>query len=306
MRTRSATSREGIPMAEQQQQPPQQQQQPPQQQQQPPQQQQQPPRHMMIVPHEVEVPMFHGRDPRCASLRDFQHALEDLWQQRPDFTPANRSNRAWHKLTAPVRRELETQGLDHQSPVEDLLRALKDTYGDQRSVSQRAGDFYGCKQEGFEGLRSYSQRLHEAFRSLVSAQVKARRATVDGNMLIERFLEGMRDSLLKNLTRSYQLAHPRATFQEIRTEAMEMEEAGVDPPVVQQHAASRPADDTVAQIKLLREEIATLRQKVEDISSRGPPRREHYRERSPPVCFLCNGRGHFARACPKSGNGLRR
>ena len=106
-----------------------------------------------------------------------------------------------------------------------IVEALEETYGDRRPVSKLAVAFYTCCQECDEGVIAFSQRLHQTFSALARDQRRIGAAPVDVAQLIERFLEGMRDNISRNLLRHFLMIKPQATFQELRKEAEKIEPA---------------------------------------------------------------------------------
>ena len=275
---------------------------------------------LVVVQQEQELDLFTGRD-----LAEFKESLEDLWQSRPDIAEGARSRKTWKLLSPAVKRELQTQGLSSSATLDDLTKALEETYGDRRPVSQLAAEFYACRQEGYEGVISFSQRLHQTYSALAGAQRKAGAATVELAQLKERFLEGMRDPATKNLTRQYLHVKPDATFQELRREAEKMEVSVEVPNVAQVTPVTPPPEfmvtlnSSIAKMTDAFERMSTEFNKVKDL----PVQMEEFARRlsalekaqtttsSSPrdwrqdmACFNCGEKGHLARACrkPAAGN----
>ena len=127
-----------------------------------------------------------------------------------------------------------------------IVEALEETYGDRRPVSKLAVAFYTCCQECDEGVIAFSQRLHQTFSALARDQRRIGAAPVDVAQLIERFLEGMRDNISRNLLRHFLMIKPQATFQELRKEAEKMEP-------VQQSSPAEQAPQIAEQVAKMRD-----------------------------------------------------
>ena len=257
---------------------------------------------VLYIAQEPVIPVFSGRD-----LQEFEESLDLLWELRPDITTEIRSRRMWMLLSPSVKRELNTQGLDSSTKVATLREALEETYGDRRSVSQLAVAFYSCSQESCEGVISFSQRLHQAFSALARAQRRGGAAPVEVAQLIERFLEGMRDSTSRSLARHYIMLKPQATFQELRREAERTEVEQLSPLA---EKSSAVAARQVAEIADVMQEMAAELGKLRDLpaqleaanrriaSLQASQTANHGDWRQPGcICHRCGDSGHIARAC---------
>ena len=257
---------------------------------------------LVVIPREHVIPVFTGQD-----WQEFQESLECHWELRSDFTAGMKSRHIWRLLTPAVKRELETQDLSASSQVATLLKALEETYGDRRPVSQLAIAFYSCSQESGEGVISFSQRLHQAFSALAKAQRRGGAAPVEVAQLIERFLEGIRDNTSRNLARHYIMLKPQVTFQELRREAEQIEAIQTST-----HAEESPSEAAlqVSQMTDVLQEIAAELGKLRDlptqleaanrrIASLQASRATDLQNWTHPgcICHRCGDSGHIARAC---------
>ena len=121
----------------------------------------------------------------------------------------------WSYLGTDVREKLSCQGVD-RSNKGAILEALQETYSDSRSLSSLSLAFHTPGQEGYEGVRQFSTRLHAAFVDLNRQHRRLNIGQVDEACLKSQFVEGLRDKHLKLNVRQHSLANPNATFQDVR------------------------------------------------------------------------------------------
>ena len=225
----------------------------------------------VVVAQESTIEPFTGtREQR--ELRMFLDDLSDLWEQRPDLSDEAKSRRTWGLLAGPVRRELRTQGLGPDENHARLVGALKDTYGDRRPVSQLMTTFYTCSQEGYESVRSFSQRLHDAYLTLTAAQKREGLQPVESAQLVSRLIEGLSCGNTRQWLRQSSVMRPGMTFLDLRKLAIEMQ-PDVEPVAVQavtmhkdqslvKQLAAQMAELTTA-VKVLTEQNGELRSRLD-------------------------------------------
>ena len=170
---------------------------------------------IMVIPQwEKSVRRFTGQ----SGHNDLVVWLEDIesaWRQRPNQSDPERAAYLWSHLGTDVREELSCQGVDRRDK-DAILEALQETYGDSRSLSSLSLAFHTTRQEGYEGVRQFSTRLHAAFVDLNRQHRRLNIAQVDEACLKSQFVEGIRDEHLKLNIRQHSIANPNATFQDLR------------------------------------------------------------------------------------------
>ena len=215
----------------------------------------------IVLPQESPVQIFTGRGSRELTL--FLEDLEELWDQRPDLSNEARGRKSWALLSDDVRRELRCQGLSNTSSPGDIKKALCSTYGEKRTLSQLAMSFHGCRQEGFESLRTYSQRLYEAFTAFKSTQTREGLTTVETSLLRDQFVEGLQSESLKIHLRQYKLMNAACTFVGVRDVAFKLQ--GVEPETAGVHSVAAPT--LTAPKDDLHHAMADLKKQVEQLTS---------------------------------------
>ncbi|RUS69019.1 hypothetical protein EGW08_023219 [Elysia chlorotica] len=170
---------------------------------------------IVIIPQlERSVRRFDG-DQGHQDLERFLEDVESAWAQRPGQTDQERAAYLWSHLGSNVRDELYCQGVGRGDKAV-LLEALRETYGDRRSLSNLSLAFHSARQEGYEGVRQYSTRLHAAFVDLNRQQKRQNLAELDEACLRNRLIEGLSDEYLKIHLKQYITLHPHTSFQELR------------------------------------------------------------------------------------------
>ena len=270
------------------------------------------PQFVVVAQDSVVQPFSGTREQR--ELASFLEDLDELWEQRPDLTDKGRARRAWGLLAGPVKKELRTQGLGAESSYSEMVKALKTTYGDRRPVSQLTTAFFTCRQEGYESVRSYSQRLHDSFLTLRSAQRRDGCHQLEPSQLPARLIEGLQCQNTRQWLRQSLVMRPEMSFLELRELAISMQAEAAETVTVQAHTATTPAaseavpnpilEQLLIQMTAMANQMKLLTESCRMVDSKpptpaAPPRRTAEQDA---VCYRCQKKGHFARNCQTSGN----
>ncbi|RUS73440.1 hypothetical protein EGW08_018796 [Elysia chlorotica] len=170
---------------------------------------------IVIIPQlERSVRWFDGQADH-QDLERFLDEVEAAWARRPDQADPEKAAYLLSHLGNDVRDELRCQGVG-QDDKTALLEALQETYGDRRSLSHLSLAFHSARQEGYEGVRQYSTRLHTAFMDLNRQQRRHNLAELDEACLRNQFIEGLHDEHLRINLKQLMSLHPHSSFQELR------------------------------------------------------------------------------------------
>lgn len=233
-------------------------------------------------------------------------------------------------LDGDARREvlaLEEEDRDTTKKIFDLLTAL---YGDNTPIAALRAQFFNCKQEPRQSLRSFALHLRELF-----CRLKSRDETglEEGDILLrDQFILGLRDGPVRQELRKQVRRTPTLTFEVVKAEALALEhecQEHWEPSAcmsanVGSHP-SRPVSDWKVEfrneiMKEVKEQMSQLSKTLVD-ELRGhqlPPQESAQPEgrwRNPraaamptnrfkwdpqgrPICSRCDGVGHISRRCP--------
>lgn len=232
-------------------------------------------------------------------------------------------------LDGDARREILTLDRSERNTPKKIFDALFALYGDNTHVSTLRTQFYNCRQEPNQSLRAFSLKLRELFSRL------KQKDTIDadqGNLVLrDQFIMGLKEGPIRQELRRQVRKRPELTFEEVKTEALALEdERGESWPPYDCAAVSRapPSPRVVADWKeQLRAEIMNdvkaqmsvmTKTILEEIRNTASPPLEAPRHpgRSPrpntprnysnfkwdpqgrPICSLCEQIGHISRRCP--------
>ena len=79
-------------------------------------------------------------------LNSFIEDIDLVWAQRPGQPDLGKTAFLWSLLESYVRKEIASQGVDRRNK-DALLQALREAYGDTRSLSSLSLAFYSAIQE---------------------------------------------------------------------------------------------------------------------------------------------------------------
>ena len=113
------------------------------------------------------------------------------------------------------KQKLKCQRVDEKDK-DALTESLTDIYGDQRLLGTLALIFHSVRQEGYEGVRQYSTRLHAAFTDVVRQQKTKKVQVLYEGTLTDHFIQGLRETHLKIKLRQHLAINPKDQFEDLR------------------------------------------------------------------------------------------
>ena len=257
-----------------------------------------------VVSSDVNVSIFNGASP----FEDFEEEIGALLRARPGLSAQQKKDLVIRNLGRDVRSELSCQ--PEKGTAEELLRFLKDIYGDRRPLNTLALEFYGCRQGAYETTRHYSHRLNQSFKNLQSGHSRDSAGPVPEILLRDQLISGLRSEGLRIHLIQKRIADPETTFLQVRELALQLSNEEVEESsscsatqaamAAQHHSlatlppASPAATSTPsAEMKQMRELLERLTERMDRMETgRGRQRR-----RGDMRCYRCNQPGHFAREC---------
>ena len=150
------------------------------------------------------------------------------WKERGNsFTSTQRRKRFRsynEKIGEEVESEIDCHLEGKSATSQQILDILRKCYGDKRTVPALRRVFYNTKQRKDEGVRAFSRRLKEAFDAVTSRQRDSEIDLSPISELRDTFVENLRDRQTRRHLRGQLTSSPNATFNEIRLQALQMED----------------------------------------------------------------------------------
>uniref|UniRef100_A0A2C9L7U9 CCHC-type domain-containing protein n=1 Tax=Biomphalaria glabrata TaxID=6526 RepID=A0A2C9L7U9_BIOGL len=226
-----------------------------------------------------------------------------------------------------VKAELRCQPQTKKARPEALMRGLRSTYGERRSVNCLIGQLFRISQHQYESVRTYSHRLFQAFEALTDRQRALSETPFSKSILRDQFVENLSDRILRRDLRERLLDRPETEFLALRDMAIRWaQDEDVAPQVNvtcreikiegQLAALSKQVEELAAQIVLLQlsgpqnyscphcnnhqpDHISSNVRQISSQPGRQPNRTLHHKRPATKnrKCYTCGKPGHLARNC---------
>ncbi|XP_059143836.1 uncharacterized protein LOC131931153 [Physella acuta] len=261
---------------------------------------------IIVPPREVKIQRFHG-DSHASLVERFIEEVQVAWRARKDLSAEERKDLLWEHLGESVKEELRCRGNDLEQDPEATLILLRDIYGEKRSIPQLMAQFQRVVQSPNETVRSYSHRLHQAFRLLTARQTNLHRAPVSPVFLRDQFVQNLNQPSVRRQLEEMVFCDQKASFIVLRDAAIRW--AQDECPGRESKSVTtlntRPDVQTFAPptTSNLEDRVDNLAAQISSISALVSPRgtrfapdkqRPTVRSRS---CFKCHQLGHIASNC---------
>lgn len=224
-------------------------------------------------------------------------------------------------LTGNAKAEIRLHPIEQRRTGEEILNILERVFVIKDTVTQLLQKFYQRDQNESETLENYSRILMQ-MQERINKKVDRKMQITDVN-LTERFIDGIRDRVVRQELRKIVVEQSTIPFQEFRLRMLkwvddnppcENKQVNVASAIVNN---SDPLTDMLqkqqAMLEKQQQQIDTIAQTLEkfqqpDFHRRGSrPNRGfvHNRGTRRPaqvICYACNGQGHFASECANRKN----
>ena len=288
-------------------------------------------REKMIVyaPREITVDKIYG-DGGVGETTRFLCRIERAWECLHIDSDKEKISYLYEKVGEEVEREIRCHLEGRAATADQVLEIIKRCYGEKRTLPALKRAFLNTKQRKDEGVRAFSHRLKEAFDAVTSRQRDSEIDLSPISELRDTFVENLRDRQTRRHLRGQLTSSPNATFNEIRLQALKMEDDDSESEGEAARASlrqvtalsSEESSDYNEAVALLTKQVAKLtglliEQEHLRISQsrydgdRPRPNAHRHNLRSSKgrnqrvtgaVCFRCGRQGHFARVCAQEPN----
>ena len=243
-------------------------------------------------------------------------------------------------LEGEAKREILTLDRTDRNNPRKIFEVLSELYGDNTHASTLRAQFFNCRQEPNQSLRSFSLRLRELFSRL---KQKDETGLEQGDVLLrDQFIMGLKEGPIRQELRRQVRKTPRVTFDEVKMEALALEEEqeeqwipsgclAVSRPTL---GGPKPVTDWKQELRTeimneVKEQMTAMTKTILDElrdsnrMSRVEPRphaasggtNRGHRPRAPynnakykwdpqgrPICNVCEEAGHIGRYCPSKAS----
>lgn len=229
-----------------------------------------------------------GTEPK---FRDWKQQMETVLslqqlneQQKAHFVLSN--------LEGDARREIMTRSATDRDTATKIFNALSELYGCTVSAAALRTQFFNCRQEVGQSLKSFSLRLRELFSRLKEKNAIGLR---EGDIVLrDQFIMGLKDEHVRRELRQQVRRNPELAFEDVWKESLALEEEQNEVwPTSACLAVSRPPDCSAVNdwkqafkaevLKEVKEQMTEMTKTLlEEIRNerppllRGPPRERSY------------------------------
>lgn len=125
-------------------------------------------------------------------------------------------------LEGEAKREILTLERTNRNTPRKIFDVLSALYGDNTHASTLRAQFFNCRQETHQSLRSFSLRLRELFSRL---KQKDPTGLEQGYVLLrDQFIMGLKEGPINQELRRQVRKTPRVSFDEVKMEALALEQ----------------------------------------------------------------------------------
>lgn len=154
-------------------------------------------------------------------LGDWQAQMETMLSFQP-LSDAQKADLIMGFLDGEAKREVLTLDKTGRNTPRKIFAVLSTLYGDTTHVSVLRAQFFNCRQEPNQSLRSFSLRLRELFLRL-KRKDDAGLEHID-ILLRDQFIMGLREGPIRQELRRQVRKQPALSFDEVKLEALALEE----------------------------------------------------------------------------------
>ena len=225
----------------------------------------------VVLPSAKKVRNFWGSPDKDSDLTVEDFIDEMKWALRSNnHRGLDAARFVVSHLRGDARSEVKNCGAVWHSE-EGVFEILTDAFGERRTLPTLLSEFAQRRQQPNEGIRVYATDLYERFAYLQKAQRRAGRTVSPQEVLIDQFIEGLRDrNLVIELRRGRD-----ADFLTVRKKALEWEE--IQRPVSKSSRTSARVQVTEAE-QSVEKELQALRERNRELVEEGQKMRKEFRE----------------------------
>lgn len=177
----------------------------------------------LLLPSKLEgITPLQGTEIDHTAVWQFEESLKAAWGCYPYFSDEIKCNFIRQNLGNIPLGELRFHSVINDP--EKIFKVLHHAFGDKRTWGQMLQYFIGISQLPNEPVRVFSHRLMYEWQAIERAQLQRECKIVTNSLLIDIFVTGLNDSVLKKFLREDIYDDPNISIYKLREKAIRWEE----------------------------------------------------------------------------------
>ena len=180
----------------------------------------------LLLPSKLEgITPLHGTETDYTAVWHFEQSLKAAWGGYPHFSAEAKCIFILDNLRSSALDEIRFY--PETNDPEELFKILHRAFGDRRTWGQMLQQFTCLCQLPNEPLRMFSHRVMNSWQAILRAQMQRGTEVVTNHLLIDVFINGLHNSIIKKVLRDDLFNNPTLSIHDIREKALRWESISV-------------------------------------------------------------------------------